>query len=271
MHPLVSIIMPAYNAESFIAEAIRSVLNQEYVHWELIIVNDGSRDNTGAVVKSFEDARIQYFEQENKGVSSARNKAISAASGSFLCFLDADDVMPQRSIASRVEKFIRNPDLSFIDGKVLHKNADLTETLKTYSPSFKGQPFDELIQLKDNCLFGNTWMIRIHDDTQYQFTDGLTHAEDLSFYLSISKNRSYDFVDDEVLWYRRTGESAMNNLNGLENGYKHVYQLVKKLGAPTHRLSFLKKRIIRIMMLSWLFDGKNPIQSILSLFRLIRI
>ncbi|MEO9967573.1 MAG: glycosyltransferase family A protein [Reichenbachiella sp.] len=271
MQALVSIIMPAYNAAKYVGAAIQSVLDQSYNQWELIIVNDGSRDNTDAVIRQFSDDRIVYFEQENMGVSGARNKALSVMRGDYFCFLDADDLMPTNSISSRIEKFRMEPNLSFVDGKVIYKNADLSEILKIYLPSFNGEPFDELVQLKDTCLFGNTWMVKNEPNIQYVFTPGLTHAEDLSFYLSISKGRKYSFVEDEVLWYRRTGNSAMTNLKGLENGYVHVYHLVKDLGVSTHRLNYLKRRITRIMSLSWLIDAKNPIQSVLSFFRMLRL
>jgi hypothetical protein len=107
---------------------------------------------------------------------------------------------------------------------------------------------------------------------KYQFTEGLTHAEDLSFYLGICEGLLYDFVEEEILWYRRNGNSAMSNLSGLEKGYHHVYKLVKSLSSTSDSdYQYLKKRILRIMFLSWFFDGKNPIQAILSLFRISRL
>lgn len=86
-----SIIMPTYNREKTIGRAIKSVLNQSYKNWELIVVDDGSTDNTNDEINKIKDSRLKYFFQENKGRSSARNSGISLSSGDFICFLDSDD------------------------------------------------------------------------------------------------------------------------------------------------------------------------------------
>lgn len=87
-----SVVIPAYNAEKFVSTAIESVLRQSYTDFEIIVVDDGSRDNTAAVVAGMPDARIRYIYQENAGVSAARNTGIRQSSGEFICFLDADDL-----------------------------------------------------------------------------------------------------------------------------------------------------------------------------------
>ncbi len=114
--PLVSIIIPAYNAEKFIAESIESVINQTYTNWELLIVDDGSTDNTKAIIKSFcaKDARIQYFWQQNGKQGKARNLALQHALGVYIAFLDADDVwLPQKLDIQLQELREKNADLVF--------------------------------------------------------------------------------------------------------------------------------------------------------------
>src|SRR3954469_22914879 len=94
MKPLISVCMPAYNAENYIEDAINSVLNQTYHNWELIIVNDGSKDLTLNKAITYEnDARIKVITQENKGQCSASNRAYKESSGDFIKFLDADDII----------------------------------------------------------------------------------------------------------------------------------------------------------------------------------
>ncbi len=91
--PLVSVIMPAYNAQKYISEAVTSVRNQTWQRWELIIVNDGSTDSTPAIVADFcrQDDRIRLITRENGKLAKARNTGLAAASGDFIAFLDADD------------------------------------------------------------------------------------------------------------------------------------------------------------------------------------
>ena len=89
--PFFSIILPTYNRASFLKRSIGSVLAQTYTDWELIVMDDGSRDHTKEVVTSFKDPRIHYFYQENAERSAARNNGIARAKGEWICFLDSDD------------------------------------------------------------------------------------------------------------------------------------------------------------------------------------
>ena len=94
--PLVSVVVPTYNSARFIGEAVKSVIEQTYSHHEIIVVDDGSTDNTKDVLRPF-DGRIRYLHQENRGPSAARNAGIKAAKGEYVCFLDADDLwLPQK-------------------------------------------------------------------------------------------------------------------------------------------------------------------------------
>jgi glycosyltransferase involved in cell wall biosynthesis len=91
--PDVSVIIPAYNAELYIKEAINSILKQSFIRWEMIIVNDGSTDNTQAIVEEFirKDSRIKLIVQENSGSALARRTGFIHSQGKYIYFLDADD------------------------------------------------------------------------------------------------------------------------------------------------------------------------------------
>ena len=89
---LFSVIMPAYNAEQYITESIESVLSQSYDNFEIVVINDGSIDNTATVVSEIADKRIRLFNKDNGGVSNARNFGIEHSRGKFICFLDSDDL-----------------------------------------------------------------------------------------------------------------------------------------------------------------------------------
>ncbi|HRH51325.1 MAG TPA: glycosyltransferase [Panacibacter sp.] len=101
---LVSVIMPAYNCEKFIGQSIESVINQTYQNWELIIVDDGSSDNTKNIISGYisKDPRIKYFYQQNGKQGRARNTAISNSSGSLIAFLDADDLWLPKKLERQV-------------------------------------------------------------------------------------------------------------------------------------------------------------------------
>lgn len=109
--PLVSIIVPVYNGEQFIAQSVESVLAQSYQHFELIIINDGSTDGSAEVCRSFTDSRIRLLSQRNKGLPGARNAGIRASNGTLLGFLDADDSWHQDKILRHVNHFQQLPNL----------------------------------------------------------------------------------------------------------------------------------------------------------------
>jgi len=104
MKPLVSILVPAYNAEKWIAETIESALAQTWGNKEIIVVNDGSRDNTLAVVKKYESKFVKVIDQENKGHCVAKNRAFNASQGELIKFLDADDLINKENVELQVER-----------------------------------------------------------------------------------------------------------------------------------------------------------------------
>ena len=89
---MISVVIPLYNKEKSIAQTLECVLNQTYKDFEVIVVDDGSKDNSAAIVAQFTDTRIHLIRQENGGVSAARNRGIEEAQGKYVAFLDADDV-----------------------------------------------------------------------------------------------------------------------------------------------------------------------------------
>lgn len=220
--PLVSIIMPAYNADRFIAAAIQSVMDQTWTHWELIIVNDGSTDLTVEVVQRFRDPRITLLHQTNHGIGHARNTGMATMQGAFVCFLDADDLLPPLSLESRVRLMMDDPGVDFCDGRVILMDQRLERELRHYTPSFRGHPFHELIRLNGSCFFGITWMVRWTPANQRAFNTRVSHAEDLIFYLEMPPTGRYDHVDEVVLTCRRTAGSSMSDLEGLERSYHYI-------------------------------------------------
>lgn len=221
--PLVSIIMPAYNAGRFIADAIHSVLCQTEPAWELIIVDDGSTDDTAQVVNRFlKDSRIGYVYQPNQGVSKARNLALQRMMGQYFCFLDADDILPMQSISSRLAVFASNPAVAFVDGKVVAKDLQLKNITRCFLPRFTGNPYPELKSLSGSCFYGITWMIRRVPGFAYAFQEDRQYAEDLLFYLSIAHHGDYAYVNEPVYINRQVATSAMQNLAALAAGYQQL-------------------------------------------------
>ncbi|MGL5059128.1 MAG: glycosyltransferase [Microcoleus sp.] len=111
--PRVSVIIPTYNSAAYIVKAIESVFNQTYKNWEIIVVDDGSTDNTGEVLAPYLDL-IQYIYQDNQGAAAARNRACEAAKGEFLAFLDADDLFLPEKLEKQIACFDADPTLDLV-------------------------------------------------------------------------------------------------------------------------------------------------------------
>ena len=115
--PKVSVIIPTYNRAAYVKEAIDSVLGQSYEDYEIIVVDDGSSDDTNAVVKGFGDSRIRYIYQKNKGISGARNTGIRNARAQFVALLDSDDIWFPQILELEVPILDQNPDLCLVYSK----------------------------------------------------------------------------------------------------------------------------------------------------------
>jgi glycosyltransferase involved in cell wall biosynthesis len=135
--PLVSIIIPLYNAEKYIAEAITSAKTQTWPNIEIIVIDDGSTDNSLAVAKTFEGENIKIFNQENRGASAARNKGLSESKGEYIQFLDADDFISPGKIKEQVKLLpdgsnylSAGPIVHFIDGEDPYMEAPVLDWFK---------------------------------------------------------------------------------------------------------------------------------------------
>lgn len=114
MSELISVIMPTYNREKYIAQALRSLLDQDYRPLEIIVVDDGSTDATRQIVESFASDRIRYVYQENSGVAAARNLGLSMASGDFLAWLDSDDYYLPGKLTAQMQYLADHPDAGLV-------------------------------------------------------------------------------------------------------------------------------------------------------------
>jgi glycosyltransferase involved in cell wall biosynthesis len=121
--PKVSVIMPTYNRAHMIGRSIEGILNQTFKDWELIIVSDGSTDNTREVVLSYHDPRIRYFHKGHGGVASARNYAIRQAKGEYIAYCDDDDILLPFHLKTLANYLDRHPEVGFVKGDYVHIEA----------------------------------------------------------------------------------------------------------------------------------------------------
>jgi glycosyltransferase involved in cell wall biosynthesis len=114
--PLVSVIIPAYNSAAFVLQAVQSALDQTYRNYEVIVVDDGSTDDTKLLLSRFE-GQLRYLYQENRGLSDARNTGLKAAKGDLVCFLDADDLWASNKLELQLAFLQEHPDIALLSGQ----------------------------------------------------------------------------------------------------------------------------------------------------------
>jgi len=266
--PLVSIIMPAYNAERYIKESIGSTLNQSYENLELIIINDGSIDETENIIKSFTDKRIIYIKQKNMGVSEARNRGLTIAQGKYITFLDADDVLPKKSIEVRTNYLEENANIDLVDGTIIVKDGKMENIIRRYQPYYNGELLSKLLKIDEKVFFNVCYFFKKSILNDIFFKTKMTHGEDLLFYIDLSSKNivNYSYVNEIVYLYRSGHVSAMSNMDGLENGYLTLLDSVKNIkNISFFQKSYFRYKVSRILFLSWLFDAKKPCKAFRSL------
>ena len=261
--------MPAFNAAKFIGEAVDSVIAQTWQRWELIIVDDGSTDETGAILKGLCDPRITVVTQSNRGVSAARNAGLALATGQYLTFLDADDTLPPASLEVRAEFLERHPGIGIVDGRISVRDACLGSVLRVYTPYYTGTLLPRLLALDDRVFFGPFYMVRSAQLTDVKFLENMSHAEDLLFFTRLAAMHSlqYSFVAEEIYNYRTGQISAMSNVEGLEEGYLvFMWSVFSTIKVSAFQAIFLRGKIAKILFLTWARKG-NYLRAIKSIFK----
>ena len=142
--PKITVLMPAYNAGKYIGDAIESVLQQTFTDFELLIVNDGSTDNTTDVIQSFDDPRIVMIYQDNKGVAQALNTGLKYARSPFIARFDADDVCHIERLQLQYEFMISNPDYSIIGSSADYMDMDGTYLFTSTPPAISNEDIQQL-------------------------------------------------------------------------------------------------------------------------------
>lgn len=238
--PLVSVIMPAYNARPYIGQAIRSVLDQDYPNLELIVIDDGSRDGTPELARSFGE-RVRVFERTNGGPAAARNFGFSVARGELIAFLDADDVWLPGKLSMQVDYLRANPDVGFVFSNFLRWFARPDGTfdpppaprddpaLGVVVSEHSGWIYGEL--LFDNIVHIITALIRRPVlDAVGGFDEGLRTGEDYDFWLRISRRFRADKLNRTLAWYRMHPQSITCVPRPENNEYRVLRKTLAQYG-----------------------------------------
>ena len=225
---MISVIMPAYNMERFIETAIRSVMNQTYRDWELLVIDDGSKDATCAIVERLaaEDARIQLIRNEkNMGVARTRNRGFDLCRGDYVALLDSDDVWHPQKLEKQLARMQQTgADLSYCSYALVGETGERVKAdyLVPDSIDFEGL-------LRENVIGCSTVMLTAEVTASYRFTADFYH-EDYVLWLELLRAGKKAAGCREVLvdWRYLQNSRSFNKAQAAKNRWK-IYRAYLKL------------------------------------------
>ena len=240
--PAVSVILPAYNCEKFIGKAIQSVLQQTFTDFELIIINDGSTDNTESVIHEVNDQRIVYLKNSNnQGLVYTLNKALTHANGKYMARMDADDICLRERLTKQKTFLDQNEDIAVVASTIEFINEQEEKTgiweldRQTITPAQIRRAI-----LKQNCIAHPTVMMRSEIIKQLKYKGYQKNIEDYDLWLRLL-NRGYKIakLDETLLLYRIHDDSVTSiHLKKTNPFFKHFVMKTKFLFHFSHISGF---------------------------------
>lgn len=256
MKPEISIIVPVYNVEDYLAECINSVLSQTFTNYELLLIDDGSTDRSSVICDSFQiqDSRISVFHVENKGVSAARNLGLKISTGEFIFFLDSDDIIPSSAL-EKLYQAIKETKLSYVKGEhqYLKNGAIISSAYAEDKKKYNKIVVDNSTFLSDilrrefyswNILYRKTFLVQ----NGILFPVGISICEDTLFLVKMLSIKSYGCYLSEntyILRYRPNSASSSLDFAKIESFLKVLIELQNILKGKVDEI--LRGEILKII------------------------
>lgn len=209
--PLVSAVIATYNAAKYVSLAIRSVLDQTYRNVEVLIVDDGSTDNTGEIILPLlADSRVRYLVQENKGQAAARNYGVRESRGDYIGFLDADDLWAPEKLALQMSLFSSARNIGVVYSRLVYIDEAGKQLRIAENELFRGRVSGPLL-IRNFVGFGTGVVRRECFSRLGGFKEYLRRGDDYDLWLKFSTQYEFDYVDRPLLHYRIWSGQISNN------------------------------------------------------------
>lgn len=273
--PLVSVVIPTYNRADLIGETIRSVVDQTYTHWELIIVDDGSQDNTREVVAEFSDKRISYFSIQHSGIfGKVRNEGLKVSKGTYVAFLDSDDLWSAEKLEVQVKLLAEYPQAAFV-----FNNVTIFGPRKYSSPP----DYDE--------LFVGSILLPMLEETRFVFypsallfcrekvigklglmDETLLYGTDTKYFLDICQSFQGIFTNQRLVKIRRHEQSASENYSAavFVDSINIATTIYEKKGITKTQYKRILGHYFYKMGMAELFSLKNSRAAMKSFFSSVK-
>lgn len=239
--PLVSVIIPNYNYAKYVGEAIDSALNQTYENLEIIVVDDGSKDNSREILESYGD-KIKVIFQENAGVSAARNNGVKNSNGKYIAFLDADDIWFSEKIAKQVNVLEKNEDVGLVDVG-LEEFDNNGNIISSRLDGLSGWVSNEFLLLERSVVLGaasGMMLPRKVFDEVGGFDLNLLTSADWDFCYRVNRLYKIKFIPEVLIRYRNHGTNMHSNVKRMER--EMFYGFEKAFSENSSDIQTIKQR-----------------------------
>ncbi len=220
MPPLVSILMPCYNAEPWLAAALQSVVAQTWPRWEAIVVDDGSNDNSLAIARQFESPRVKVLQQTNSGAAAARNRAYEICQGDFIQYLDADDLLSVNKIALQVDRLTCSDGCGYVSSTTWRRFETVVEQASIAAPRGMRnmEPIEWLILSwsSGEMMHPGAWLVpRSIADAAGRWDESLTLNDDGEYFgRVVLSSRGIRHCEAATSYYRSGIPSSLSATKG---------------------------------------------------------
>jgi glycosyltransferase involved in cell wall biosynthesis len=262
--PKVSVIIPTYNCGHYLEQAIESAMDQTYRDLEIIVLDDGSTDNTSEVVQKY-GTKIRYIRQTNAGLPAARNRAIEASSGEFIALLDSDDWWEPSKLAEQVPLLEQDPEVALVytDLRVIYDDGEILPSFLASRPlATSGYVFDLL--LKSGFILPSTVLLRRTCLEEVgMFDESMRSHEDIELWLRICQRWKVALVD-EPLTHRRQGATNMTSNDNLRTEYSvKLYEKALRLpNLTTEQKDTMNEKLAgAYFMRGWFYYSNGRMQE----------
>ena len=261
----VSVIIPCYNRGKYLAEAIDSVLGQTYGNLELIIVDDGSTDDSLNVARSYEDRLtiLQHPNGENRGQSASINLGLRSIDGEYVAILDSDDYWMLDKLEKQVAVLGEKPDIGLVYGNCNYVNADGELIFTLYGPDHREYSDPNRVLMNCYFLLPNNALVRHTDfDRAGFFDESYRAAQDHDMAIRIAEVTKLAYIPDIVLNYRRHRESISANgaMMRWQNGFRILEKASRRFAYPRKTLR-ARKAVLHFRVGQCLLQEKKRVQA----------
>ncbi|AFZ22780.1 glycosyl transferase [Cylindrospermum stagnale PCC 7417] len=256
--PKVSVIIPAYNAMTYLPETLESVLRQTFTNFEVLIIDDGSSDNIVEWASQLTDSRVKFISQNNQGSSAARNAGIINSSGDYIAFLDADDLWQPTKLEKQVHILEENPEAGLVYTWTALINHQGIPTGRIFANDAESYVWENLI--KHNIVeCGSVAMVRCCCFENVGVFDQNLHSyvEDWDMWLRIAARYPFKVIREPLVYYRQYPTSVSKTWGAMEQGFHQVIE--KAFNSAPKELQYLKSQSYAFanLCLAW-----KPLQSL---------